>query len=139
MKQKGFTIIILGALLFLFAIPAYAASNSFSFTMEHRVVDGSANGEFMTLSRGSAALSGSHYISSSKSGAGGPNQIAYQLCNQTSGNCFGIIRSTPRDDGLRRSFNGTYTGLGGGTSYYLMIYRGANDGHTISGSGTVRN
>lgn len=140
MKQKVFSFFIVGLLLVSFAIPAYAATSSYSFTMSFRVVDGSANKEFHKLDKGSVSISGSHRVSSSGDGARDtPLQLNYQLCNKTSGNCFGTVKATPRADGTRTYVNGTYSGLGGGTNYYLFIYRNGTDGHTISGSGTLSN
>ncbi|MEB6551428.1 hypothetical protein MXL46_20680 [Heyndrickxia sporothermodurans] len=138
MKNKIFTIIIMSFITFVAVLPSIsmAATNRWSFTMEFRVVDGSKNGQFMTLSKGTADFEGTHKISSSKQGAVGPNKVNYQLYNKTTGNSFGIITDTPSK--TAHSFWGTFTGLGGGTKYYLFIWRGADDGHTISGSGTVK-
>lgn len=48
-------------------------------------------------------------------------------------------RGTPIASGTRSSVNGTFTGLGGGTNYYMVIYRDGNDGHYIEGFGTLTN
>lgn len=139
MKQKVFSFFIVGLLLVSFAIPAYAATSSYSFSMSFRVVDGSANKEFHKLDKGSVSISGTHRVSSSGDGAYSPLQLNYQLCNKTSGNCFGTVKATPRADGKSSIVSGTYSGLGGGTNYYLLIYRNGTDGHTISGSGKLAN
>lgn len=114
-----------------------AASNSYSFTMNYRVVDGSANGQFKKLSKGKAYISGTHKITKSLPGALGPYTLHYQLFNKTSGNSFGTVKSTPTKSGT--SFSGTYSGLGGGTKYYLFIYKIEWDGHTVQGSGKIYN
>ncbi|MGM0865409.1 MAG: hypothetical protein ACQEWF_12105 [Bacillota bacterium] len=139
MKSKFFSFAVVCLLALVTAVPTLAASNSFSFSMSYRVVDGSANGQFHNLKSGSAKINGSHRIFSSDSGAVGPNTVYYQLYNKTSGNSFGVVSSTPTKDGLLKNFSGTYSGLGGGTSYYLLIYKQADDGRNVKGSGTVSN
>ncbi|MEI3611086.1 hypothetical protein [Pseudogracilibacillus sp. SO30301A] len=139
MKNKLFSICLVVIFSVMVATPVLAASNSYSFTMAHRVVDGGKNGQFMRLSKGSASISGSHYQSLAQSGATGPNSVRYTLYNKTSGNSFGTVTSTPTTDGKRKSFSGSYSGLGGGTKYYLLIWKTYEDGRTIKGSGTVSN
>jgi hypothetical protein len=139
LKNKFFTIIILSFITFVAVLPSVslAASNVYDFTMSYRVVDGSENGKFMTLSKGTAKISGRHKISSSLPGALGPFTVNYQLYNKTSGNSFGIVKDTPSK--TEHGFSGSYSGLGGGTSYYLFIWKSDVDGHTITGNGTVFN
>lgn len=139
MKNKFFTIIILSFITFVAVLPSVslAASNSYNFTMSYRVVDGSENGKFMTLSKGTAEILGQHKIISSLPKPPPPYTLNYQLYNKTSGNSFGIVKSTPSS--TLRSFSGTYSGLGGGTSYYLFIWKTEIDGHTIQGKGDVFN
>jgi hypothetical protein len=138
LKTKLLSIGIIGFLALIMAIPALAASNSYSFTMNYRVVDGSANGQFHTLKSGTASIRGSHYQYSAEPNSVGPNPVNYQLYNKTSGNSFGIVKSTPTTDGSSKSFSGSYSGLGGGTSYYLFIWR-TDDGRNIKGSGLIFN
>jgi len=139
MKNKIFTLAIVGLLSLAMAIPTLAASSSYSFTMNYRMVDGAANGQFHSLSAGTAKISGSHYQYASEPNPTGPNVINYQLWNKTSGNNFGIVKSTPTSDGNRVYFQGSYpTSVGGGTNYYLQIWR-VDDGRDIKGSGSVYN
>jgi hypothetical protein len=140
MKSKtlaiGLVIMFIGMVV---AMPALAASNSYSFTMEHRVVDGSNNGQFMSLSKGSASISGSQYQSAALPGATKPQEVNYTLYNKTSGNSFGTVSSTANIDGTSNGISGSYSGLGGGTNYYLLIWKTYEDGRTLEGSGTVSN
>lgn len=66
MKVRLFSVGLVVMFLCAMLSPSFvfAASNSYSFTMEHRVVDGSENNKFMTLSAGTATISGTHYESS---------------------------------------------------------------------------
>lgn len=138
MKTKLFSFFTVALLFVVTAVPALAASGNYGFTMSLRVVDGSENGQFYTLNKGSATIKGTHAVVSSLPGALGPNPINYQLYNKTSGNSFGIVKATPLANGERTTVSGTYTGLGGGTSYYLYIWR-TDDGRTVNGSGTISN
>lgn len=126
------------SLLSSFAVPTFAASSSYNFTLSHRLVDGSNNNSFHKLDKGSVSIFETHQISSSEKGArDNALQLNYQLCNKTSGNCFGTVKATPKKS--RSYVNGTYKGLGGGSKYYLIIYRNRTDGHTNKGSGTLSN
>lgn len=59
--------------------------------------------------------------------------------NKTTGNEFGTIETKVPTGGTTGSVNGTFSGLGGGTNYYLLIWKVEEDGRTIEGSGTVSN
>lgn len=139
MKAKILSLVFILMFTMVMAIPTLAASNSYSYTMNFRVVDGSANGKFFNLSQGDAWIEGYQRQYSSDPGAVGPNTIHYQLYNKTSGNSFGDVTSFAPTDGSNRSFSGKYTGLGGGTSYYLFIWKAADDGRNVDGVGTVSN
>lgn len=140
MKKRLFTMSLVIMFIFTTIAPSvFAASNSYSFTMKHRVVDGSASGKYMKLKKGKATISGSHYQSEERYGAVGPNEVHYTLYNKTSGNSFGTITSTAPTNGNSQSYSGTFSGLGGGTKYYLLIYKVYEDGRTVKGSGTVSN
>ena len=136
MKTKLFSVIILGLLALVMATPAItqAASNSYSFTLNYGVVDGSKNGQFYNLKKGTAKLSGKQYQYANDPNPVGPNTIYYQLRNKTSGNSFGTTSAR----GTNTSVSGSFSGLGGGTSYYLYIWR-TDDGRDMKGSGTVSN
>lgn len=97
MKSKIFTVVVLSFIAFVALLPSFslAAHNRYSFTMSYRVVDGSENGQYHTLSKGSADLLGMHKISSSLPGAGKAYNVHYTLYNKTSGNSFGDIVATP--------------------------------------------
>lgn len=138
MKTNFFTLIITCMLLVVLAVPTFAASSKYNFTMNYRVVDGSENGEYHTLSAGKAYIYGTHRQFSSVPNPTGPNTINYQLYNATSGNNFGIVKAIPNSYGEETTVSGTYSGLGGGTKYYLFIWR-VDDGRDIKGSGSIYN
>ncbi|MDA1632458.1 hypothetical protein PDK11_06230 [Bacillus cereus] len=79
MKTKIFSIITALTLLTCFAIPTLAASSSYSFKMDYRVVDGSKNKQFHTLSKGSVYINGSAYVYTTDGGAVGPYDVNYTL------------------------------------------------------------
>ena len=139
MKSKLFSIGFTSLLALVVAAPAaFSSSSSYSFTLDNRVVDGSKNGQYHNLSKGSATISGKQHQYSSDPKPVGPNTISYQLWNKSSGNSFGVVKSVPNSDGTSNSVKGTYSGLGGGSKYYLLIFR-TDDGRNIKGSGTVSN
>lgn len=140
MKTKLFSVSVICILSIIIAMPsfAFAATNAYSFTMNLRIVDWSKNGQYFKLNKGTAKLSGTHYQYSSDPSPVGPNPITYQLWNKTSGNSFGTIKATPNKNGTSSSVSGSYSGLGGGTKYYLQIFR-VDDGRNIKGSGKISN
>ncbi|WP_349729765.1 hypothetical protein [Peribacillus frigoritolerans] len=137
MKTKIFSFGLVALLSFVMAVPTLAASSSYSFTMSGMAVDGSRNAEYHTLNKGTAKISGSHYVSSSLSGSGNPSKVTYQLWNKTSGNSFGKVTATPASSGST-NVSGSFSGLGGGSKYYLIIMKG-DDGKTVKGSGKLSN
>lgn len=68
------------------------------------------------------------------------NTIYAELRNKSSGNSFGSVTlGRPTLDGKSTSFSGKFTKkTGGGSKYYLIIYRTESDGRTMTGSGTLK-
>lgn len=134
------------AFISIFSLPLFveAASTGYSFTMDNRVVDGSVTGKYHKLSSGSAYLTGSQYIYSTDKGySKQPNPIGYELRNKTTRNSFGSFskavpsRSSAYPTKISKTkFSKT---VGGGTNYYLIIWKSDNDGNNVKGSGTVSN
>lgn len=58
MKSKLFSLFIALIFVLSFTLPTFASSYNYSFTMNYRVVDGSANGQFYYLSSGPAKIEG---------------------------------------------------------------------------------
>ncbi|MBC1372111.1 hypothetical protein HB847_06975 [Listeria booriae] len=130
----------------VFSLPLLveAASTSYSFTMDNRVVDGSVTGKYHKLSSGNAYLTGSQYVYSTDSGyAKNPLAIGYELRNKTTRNSFGsFFKAVPsRSSAYPTKISKTKfsKSVGGGTNYYLIIWKGSNDGNNVKGSGTVSN
>lgn len=144
-KSKRIVIYLLLAFMFLglLAMPVLAKSSSWSMKLSYkcRVVDGSANGKYHSLSAGYAKINGSVYPSYVAPGATTPQTLTFQLKNKTSGNSFGRVTVTPyAKKNKAKSFSSKYDKkVGGGTKYYLFIYRGVEDGRTIIGNGTLAN
>jgi hypothetical protein len=135
------TVFTAGLLLSIMSIPVFAKSSGFDFTLKHRVVNGSKNGEYHSLAGGTKPL-----ISGSMEQTGGStvnnlsNTIYAELLNKTSGNSFGVVTlGKPSKTGKKTSFSGRFTKkTGGGTKYYLIIYRTSSDGRVMSGSGILK-
>lgn len=128
-------------LLLTMAIPVFAKSNSFQFTMANRVVDGSLNGTYHSLDGGTyPSISGSMRQSGGTTSTSQRNTIYVELRNKTSGNSFGSVTlGKPTLDGKATSFSGTFSKkTGGGSKYYLIVYRIESDGRTMAGSGTLK-
>lgn len=142
MKRKIFTTIIIAALLFTMSVPTFAKSSKFGFTLSNRVVDGSENGKYHSLDGGTyASISGSMVQTGGATETDLKNTIYAELRNKTSGNSFGVVTlGKPSGGIMRTTFSGTFDErkTGGGTKYYLIIYRGESDGRTMSGEGTLK-
>ncbi|MBZ5215433.1 hypothetical protein HU186_13945 [Bacillus paralicheniformis] len=140
MKTHIFSVAILGLLSLVMAIPTLAASKNYSFTMEYRVVNGATHGKFFTLKAGKAKISGKQWQFKADPYAVGPNNVHYELKNKTTGNSFGQVVSKPYAENEKdKKVSGTYSGLGGGNRYYLMIWKVEDDGRDIKGNGSVYN
>ena len=119
-----------------FATSASAASSNYSFRMELRVVNGAANGQFHQLGIGNASLSGTQTLTRTPVGVPVPDAIQYEL-RLRSGNSSTVIGSFNGGNS-----SGYVSGNLGRTtvassSYYLIIFRGTNDGWHVTGSGRV--
>lgn len=142
MKRKIFSLCVAMLLLLTMSIPVLAKSSSFSFELAHSIVDGSENNKYHTLDGGTyPKISGSmRQIGGSTVGAG-TNTIYAKLYNKTSGNYFGTVElGKPDPDGWATSFSGTFNNkkTGGGSKYYLVIYRTNSDGRIMYGTGTLK-
>lgn len=118
---------------------AHAASNvsSYEFTLNHRIVDGKVNGSYHTLSAGAVYINGVHYEYDAGVNPVGPNAIHYALLRDRVG--------PDVDCGSITCYNYTYPSGKLGTAdkasskYYLQIYKNADDGRDVMGSGTIYN
>ena len=135
-----YCIVIILLSLIIAILPIYAASSGWSFSMDWdgRYVNGSNNGVYHTLNQGGVQITGTVSNTYSRPGALGPYKLYFELLNKTSGNSFGRVTVTPTANGTK-NFSGTFSSVGGGTKYYLVIYRTESDGRKITGSGTLKN
>lgn len=136
-KKKITELAIICTMLVVMALPVFAASSSWGFSMgvDGRVIDGSSNGVYHKLSAGKVNISGKVKTVSSKALTSGTNDVYIALYNKTSGNFFGTVSVTPSAyiNG-EVSFSNTFaTAVGGGTNYYLVIYRLETDGKALKG------
>ncbi|WP_242246543.1 hypothetical protein [Bacillus cereus group sp. BfR-BA-01523] len=136
MKTKIFSIITALTLMTCFAIPTLAASSSYSFKMDYRVVDGSKNKQFHTLSKGSVYINGSAYVYSTDGGAMGPYDVKYTLYRSAWGSdpSYGTVNG-----GINKSFSGAYSVDTNSNEYYLFIWKTNDDGQNVKGNGKISN
>ena len=109
MKSKILSLILILTIVTALAIPAMASSNSYNYTMNNRVVNGQKNGEYHTLSSGSASIDGSISIDSYDAlPVATPIAIGYTLYRNKFGPnpSFGTKYCDPGD-----SFSDTYNNL----------------------------
>ncbi len=136
--------ILAGIISIIVLIPVYAATSSWKFSMSTGgcEVNGKKNGVFHKLSKGKVGISGEVYTHSNANGNGGPtNYLNFSLYNKTTGNYFGNVKVKPSGYAFgTKKISGTYSkAVGGGTKYYLVIYRSNSDGTKLSGSGKLKN
>ncbi|MCC2373331.1 hypothetical protein LKM03_14465 [Bacillus paranthracis] len=104
--------------------------------MDHRVVDGSKNKQFHTLSKGSVYINGSAYVYSTDGGAVGPYDVNYTLYRSAWGSdpSYGTVNG-----GINKSFSGAYNVDKNSNEYYLFIWKTNDDGQNIRGTGKISN
>lgn len=144
MKKIISKVVIGMFILGIMVTPIYAASSSWGFTMSTngRVVDGGKNGAFHTLKKGKVKISGNIHTNSVRYGNGlSTNQLNFELYNKTTGNCFGNVKVRPSGYAFSSvDFSGKYDkAVGGGTKYYLYIWRGESDGTGLDATGKLEN
>lgn len=140
MKRLIFTIMTASFLFTVMSMPALAKSSMFDFTMKNRLVDGSKNGIYHSLTGGTyPTLEGDIYQTGGAIVNAGRNTIYAELRNKTSKNSFGeVILGRPDDKGKKVSFSRKFSKkTGGGNKYYLIFYRTESDGRIMSGEGTL--
>lgn len=136
--------LVITFILSIMLTPVYAVSSEWSMTMssEGRIVDGSKNGVYHKLDKGKVCISGTMKTIDNKSIKGGVNKVHITLYNKTTGNYFGDVTVTPSEEiGGKVSISGTYEeSVGGGTKYYLYVWRGGSDGTALNvNKGTLKN
>lgn len=129
--------LVIGAVV---TIPTYAITFKWSMAMSTngRVVDGKKNGVFHKLQYGHVKIKGTIFTHSNKNGNGQPtNKLHFELYNKSSGNCFGDISKKPSGYAMNYvDFSGIYPKkVGGGTKYYLYIWRAESDGTELTANG----
>lgn len=141
MKTKLISIGIATLLAATMCIPVFATSSSFGFTMSNRVVDGSENGAYHSLAGGTyPSISGSMIQVGGQTQSPDACTIYATLLNKTSGNSFGTVTlGRPDLNGHATDFSGRFSKkTGGGSKYYLIVYRNQSDGRVMSGTGTLK-
>ncbi|MBS4539382.1 hypothetical protein GOQ27_12975 [Clostridium sp. D2Q-11] len=145
MKRKLLSLSLMVFMLAVMFAPVYAASSTgyWSFTMNYRVVDGDANGEFYDLTAGDMSLSGDVYAYSKDGGAvSSPYTIYFSVKESKDWSIDRSVGSTSRTPSSTlyssRSVSGSWGEQPAG-KYYLVIYTVEDDGWNTKGSGTLKN
>lgn len=126
--------------LFIFlgiSVPVFASSQSYSFTMNNRMVNGSKNGKFYYFNGGAVSISGSHSITARRYPNYNPLPVFFELkeCGLIFDTSMGEVQGPPAGN-----VRGTLTNkTNKGKKYYLVIYTGENDYITRQGSGRLNN
>lgn len=128
--------VILGVIFSLLSFKSYTASSYYSFRMRNRVVDGSKNGQYHTLSKGRVYISGNCYVTGKDYSQALQADLKYTLYEERWGwdKEYNTINS-----GTRTTVRGYMGTVKGGSKYYLLIYTTERDYHHRSGSGRLHN
>lgn len=143
-KKIACKTVVIMFIMFVITVPVYAYSTNWAMEMSTngRIVDGEKNGAFHKLDAGKVSINGTIFTHSNANGNGQPtNKLHFSLYNKTSGNYFGSIDAKPSGYAYGEvDFSGTYEeSVGGGTKYYLYIWRSESDGTHVSASGKLKN
>ena len=138
--KSGFLIALLTMLLFSSMVVS-AKTESFSGTMNYRVLDGSSNGVYYSFDANQTlTLSGTVKVYATTNYGGTPN-TTYVCCYEKTGAgskkliCSASVKAY--NDGNAYEFSGTGTTINTSDKYYIMCYKIEDDGFDVQISGTL--
>lgn len=141
MKKIGQNILAMLTVLVVtlsFVQITYAASSSYSFTMNYRLADGKDNGQYHTLDKGNVDIDGTLIETSTDQGALKTyNDVCYVLFRDCLGpdkECGKMVCKNLQNPSGRIGLADQKS-----SKYYLQVYKVEDDGHNIAGSGTLYN
>lgn len=138
--KSGFLMALLTMLLFSSMVVS-AKTESFSGTMNYRVLDGSSNGVYYSFDANQTLkLSGSVKVYDTTNYGGTPN-TTYVCCYEKTGSGLGNLickASVTADyDGKAYDFSDTGTTINTSDKYYIRCYKVQDDGFDVQISGTL--
>ncbi len=120
-------------------IPASAATNSFSGTLNFRLLDGSSNGKYYTISANKKlTMSGSVSCKKCASNITTPNTTYIQCFEGQASGRGETICSTTVKVGLNQVKNFSVSGTPKKTKCYMYVFKTEDDGYDLSISGTLK-
>lgn len=139
-RKSGFCIALLTMLLFSSMVVS-AKTESFSGTMNYRVLDGSSNGVYYSFDgKKTLKMSGTVKVYDTTNYGGTPNTTyvcCYEKTGSGSGNLICDASVTAYYDGTSYSFSDTGTTINTSDKYYIMCYKIEDDGFDVKISGTL--
>lgn len=130
--------IVCSSLVLMTAVPAFASTHGWSFTMNLREVNGNTNGMRYSVSKGMMTNTGTLTVTSLDSGATDKPHTVYAYVYKKSGvlhKNLGYTTVTPSKSGA--SFSKSY-GIQDAGTYYLKFAKANDDGWNIKGSGRLK-
>lgn len=139
-RKDGFCIVFLTMLLFSSMVVS-AKTESFSGTMNYRVLDGNSNGVYYSFDGNKTlTMSGTVKVYDTTNYGGMPN-TTYVCCYEKTGSGAGnlICDASVKAyyDGTSYGFSDTGTTINSSDMYYIMCYKIEDDGFDIEISGTL--
>ena len=136
--RKIFTSVIFAAVCFMTVIPTSAATNQFSGSLEYRLLDGSKNNKYYTITANKKlTMSGVAYNTTYADVNASPN-ITYIYCYEGAASGWGtaICKDTVKV-GLGGSQSFSASGISTKTKCYMYIYKVEDDGLDLSIGGSL--
>ena len=136
--QKLLAVATVVATIFSFGVPSFAASSSYHFELNYRIVDGKDNGQFHTLNKGTVYIKGEHFDYNYDPGAlKNPYDVSYSLLRDRFGpdaKC-----GTATFDHFEDPSGKLGVADKDSSKYYLQVWKGEDDGYNMRGSGEIYN
>jgi hypothetical protein len=128
------------AVLLLMAMPSFANTATWSFTMNNRYVNGEDNGVLHTMSAGTMTFGGDVWNYAKAAGATGRNTIHLNVYRQgfpTDPLACSTSATAPATLGQKQAFS---VGCGSepADTYYVVAYKVEDDGWDSKGAGTLK-
>ncbi|MCH5278796.1 MAG: hypothetical protein J1E60_03310 [Christensenellaceae bacterium] len=134
----AFALLFVAAVLMpVIAVNAVTSSFNYSFTMEHRYVNGWDNGQVYSLPAGTATISGSVYAYPiDAASTENPYPVSYTLCSKVFLGIFTKEWGTVKGP-AEGTVSGSFGKIDAGDKYYLTVWTVEEDHWYHSGHGKV--
>ncbi|WP_427339522.1 hypothetical protein [Caloranaerobacter sp. DY30410] len=140
MKRRITSFLLMSFILTVMCIPAFANSESWSFVMDYRVVNGKDNGQIHAMDSGNMVINGDIWTYSKDPGSlDSPNKVYVYVYQDVFGpdRKVGYTTVTPYSElNSPKSFSKGF-GFQNSGDYYLVIAKSNDDGYNLKGEGTL--